>query len=274
MTTSPASHLRKPLRLWPGIVAGVALALAWFIVPEAFPDVGFGAIVASLAAVVAIVVWWLFFSRAPWVERVGAILLAVVAILVTKRIVHPSIAGGMMGLMVPVYGVPVICLALVAGAAIGSRLTDGRRRVTIAVAILLVCGVFVVLRTGGMTLMHSELHWRWSPTPEERLLAQTAGEKDPRGSASRNSRRAAGSTCGSHEGSGESAGADSGKRSADDRRVARFSRTRARQQHSRRANRNRLDEVSTRRAVAAAGRTGLVVLRCPRQSHLHAGAAW
>jgi outer membrane protein assembly factor BamB len=179
MTTRPASDLRKPLRLWPGLVAGVALALAWFVVLDAFPDVGFGAIVASFAAVVAIVVWWLFFSRAPWLERLGATLLAVVAFFVTRRIVHPSIAGGIMGMMLPIYGVPIVCLALVAGAAIGSRLSDGLRRVTIAVAILLAWGVFAVVRTAGITVMHSELHWRWSPTPEERLLAQTAGEKDP-----------------------------------------------------------------------------------------------
>ena len=33
----------------------------------------------------AIVVWWLFFSRAPWSERVGALVLMVVALFATFR---------------------------------------------------------------------------------------------------------------------------------------------------------------------------------------------
>jgi outer membrane protein assembly factor BamB len=38
--------------------------------------------------------------------------------------------------------------------------------------ILLACGVFTLLRTGGMSGDgDSDFHWRWTPTPEERLLA-------------------------------------------------------------------------------------------------------
>ena len=92
--------LKKPLRLWPGVAAGVVLALGWFVVPALFPDAVLWAIAGAFAAVLAIVIWWLFFSRAPWLERVGAILFAVVALVLTKRGVHPSIAGGMMGLMI------------------------------------------------------------------------------------------------------------------------------------------------------------------------------
>jgi outer membrane protein assembly factor BamB len=46
-----------------------------------------------------------------------------------------------------------------------------------AVAILLACGLFTMLRTGGVSGDGDpDLHWRWTPTPEERLLAQTANE--------------------------------------------------------------------------------------------------
>jgi hypothetical protein len=137
------------------------------------------ALAGALAAAVAVVVWWLFFSRAPWSERVSAILLAIVALLATRRVVHPSISGGMMGMMLPVYAVPVLCLALVAGAVAGHRLSNGLRRATMAGAILLACGVFALIRTGGIIGFRSDLHWRWTPTPEDRLLAQTAHEKDP-----------------------------------------------------------------------------------------------
>ncbi len=176
---SNESSPRKPLRLWPGVIAGLLLALLWFVVPVVFPDVGLAALAGALAAVLAIVVWWLFFSRAPWPERVGAILLAIVALLATRRIVHESIAGGMMGMLLPVYAVPVLSLALVTGAVLGGRLSSGLRRVTMAGAILLAAGAFALIRTEGMMGFQSVFHWRWSPTPEERLLAQTADEPAP-----------------------------------------------------------------------------------------------
>lgn len=67
MRTSPS-----PLRLWPGVVAVVLQWLVRFVVPMFAPEaVPFGVIGGMIGGLV-IVVWWLFFSRAPWVERVGA----------------------------------------------------------------------------------------------------------------------------------------------------------------------------------------------------------
>ena len=63
------------------------------------------------------------------------------------------------------------------------------------------------------------------------------------------------------------------RRGEHGRRLARLSRTEARRRHSRRADRNRLVPVEAGRTVAQADRTGLVVLRGPRRSHLHPGAA-
>jgi outer membrane protein assembly factor BamB len=173
------STSRKPLRLWPGVVAAVLVLLLWFAVPVAFPDIALWSIFGALGCALAVVVWWLFFSRAPWSERLGAVVLAIVAVVATRRVVHPSIAGGMMGMMLPVYAVPFLALALAAGALVGSRLSTGRRRAAIAAAILLTCGAFTLIRTDGLTSVRSEIRWRWTPTPEERLLAQTASEKDP-----------------------------------------------------------------------------------------------
>src|SRR6185436_3299167 len=119
----------------------------------------------------AVLLWWLFLSRAPWSERVGVLVLIVVAVAATKRIVHESIAGGGMGMLIYFYAVPLVSLALVAGAALGRRLSSGPRRAAIAGAILIPCGALTLLRTGGITGDgDSDLHWRWSETPEERLL--------------------------------------------------------------------------------------------------------
>ena len=166
----------KPLRLWPGVAAAVLLCLVRFgvpiVVPEAF---GFG-ILGGLVGGLAIVVWWLFFSRAPWSERLGAVVLMIIALVATSRIVHVSIATGMMGMMFPIYAIPVLSLALVVGAVASRRLSDGPRRATMVATILLACGAWTLLRTNGISGAGSDFAWRWAKTSEERLLSQTVEE--------------------------------------------------------------------------------------------------
>ena len=92
---------KKPFRLWPGIVAAVLLCLAKFVVPVVAPDAVFIGMIGCIVGALAIIVWWLFFSRASWFERVGIIILMIVALVATSRIVHVSIRTGMMGMMLP-----------------------------------------------------------------------------------------------------------------------------------------------------------------------------
>jgi len=165
---------RQPLRLWPGVLAVVLQWLVRYAVPAVVPGSILVAMLGGLTGAVAIAVWWLFFSRAPWVERLGAPALMVVAAFATVPLLHESISGGMMGMLFTIYLVPVLCLALVAGAMVSRHRSDGFRRVSIAGAVLLGCGTFTLLQTGGMTgEAKSDFHWRWTDTPEERLLART-----------------------------------------------------------------------------------------------------
>jgi len=167
-------HARqKSLRLWPGMLAVVLQWLAWLVLPKVFPEVALYAMLGGVfGGGLAIVLWWLFFSRAPWLERVGAILLMPVALFATLQIVHPSIANGAMGMLLPVYAIPVLSLALVGWAAASRRISSGPRRASMVATILLACGAFTLLRTGGMSGDgDSDFHWRWTPTPEDRLLA-------------------------------------------------------------------------------------------------------
>ena len=125
----------------------------------------------------AIFVWWVFFSRAPWVERLGIALLMIVALVVTSRIIHVSIATGSMGYLFPVLAIPILGLAFVVGLVATKRLSDRRRRAAMAVIIVLACGGWALLRTGGFDgNFNHDFAWRWSKTPEERLLAQQADE--------------------------------------------------------------------------------------------------
>ena len=54
----------------------------------------------------AVILWWLFFSRAAWSERLGALALMIVAMFVTKRLVDVSIATGAQGCLFYFLAIP------------------------------------------------------------------------------------------------------------------------------------------------------------------------
>jgi outer membrane protein assembly factor BamB len=176
MAQTAALTPRKPLRLWPGVVAAVLLCVVRFVVPFVAPGAAAYAMLGGLVGALAIVVWWVFFSRAPWSERLGAVALAIVALVATSRLVDVSIRTGMMGMMFVVYAVTVVTPAFVVGVAASRRLSDGPRRAAMAASILLACGVWTLLRTDGILGSGAQLAWRWTQTPEQRLLAQAADE--------------------------------------------------------------------------------------------------
>jgi outer membrane protein assembly factor BamB len=165
----------KPLRLWPGVVAVAVQWLLRFILPIFVPEALPIGVIGGLLCGLLVVVWWLFFSRARWSERLGALALMIVAMFATSRLLDVSIATGMMGMAFPIYAIPVLCLTFVVWAVASRRLSVGLRRVTMVATILLACGVWTLLRTGGVTGgFASDLSWRWAKTPEERLLVQAA----------------------------------------------------------------------------------------------------
>jgi outer membrane protein assembly factor BamB len=168
---------RKPLRLWPGVVLAILTGLARFVVPSVAPDFMVYGVLGGFAGGILVALWWLFFSRAAWSERLGAIALMIIGMFAVKRIVHESIAGGAMGYLLYPLAIPVLGLAFVAWAVATRRLADGTRRATMVAAILAACGSMALIRTGGFTAsFHNDLHWRWTKTPEELLLAQSGNE--------------------------------------------------------------------------------------------------
>src|SRR5713226_856192 len=126
----------------------------------------------------AIVLWWMFFSRAPWPERLGAVGLMVAAFFATSRIIDKSIATGAQGMLFPILAIPAVGLAFAVWAVATSRLPDGPRRATMVATILLASGGWALVRTGGFTAssFHNDLHWRWTKTAEERLVATSGNE--------------------------------------------------------------------------------------------------
>ena len=168
---------QRLLRLWPGVAAAVLLVLIGYVVPIFAPrSAGLGMIGAVVCALI-VLLWWLFFSRARWYERLGGIALMIAAAFAEKYVVHPSIAGGAMGNLAYVLAIPTLSVALVAWAVASRRLAPGARAAAVVVAVLFGCLPWILLRTGGITADgKSDFHWRWTKTPEDQLLAQSAGE--------------------------------------------------------------------------------------------------
>ncbi len=169
--TVTAAPPRQQMRLWPGVAI---VALTW-LTRVAVPLAGLNAatelmlrILGGFACALAVLIWWLGFSRASWSERGGAVAVIVAALAATLLLGDPS-----MVVWVLWYAAPVLSLALVAGAVASRWFSDRRRFVTIAAAIVLTCAATLLLRIPGVTGNGvAAFAWRWTETAEQRLLAR------------------------------------------------------------------------------------------------------
>jgi outer membrane protein assembly factor BamB len=167
--TLTAAPTRRPLRLWPGIAI---VALAW-LTRFGAPLLGIGAgselmvrVLGGFACALAVLIWWLGFSRASWSERAGTVAAILVAIAATLAFADASMVVGVLW-----YAAPVLSLALVAGAVAGRSFTDRRRIGVITVAIMVPCAAALLLRIPGVAGNGvASFEWRWTETPEQRLL--------------------------------------------------------------------------------------------------------
>jgi len=178
--TARIESSRTPLRLWPGVVL---VALQWlirYVLPVVVPETSMIAVIGGIAGGAAVLIWWLFFSRAAWAERLGAVALMALGLFAASGIVHESVSNGMMGMMLPIFTVPLLSLALVAWAVASARFGATARWAALVGAIVVATGAMTLVRTGGISGdAVSDLHWRWTQTPEQRLLARDREEPVP-----------------------------------------------------------------------------------------------
>lgn len=167
----------KNLRLWPGIAIVIIQWILWYILPAIDPETIIIGVFGGLAGGLAIFVWWGFFSRAPRIERWAAIVVMILTLIVTSRLTHKSILTGMQGMMFFVYAIPVLSFAFVIWALVTRELRNRLRRITMVSTILIACGMFLLLRSGGITgNAEADFMWRWTTTHEEELLARNDGK--------------------------------------------------------------------------------------------------
>ena len=170
-STKPS--VRKRLRLWPGILIAILILLLRYAIPAVFPEFLILGIFSGLGCGLLVLVWWAFLSRASMIERLGGTLLLIAAPIVASLFLHQSIAMGGQGMMFPIQCVPVISLVFIAWAIVTMKFCTGVRRWSMVASIILVSGVWILLRNDGITGDFSpDLVWRWSKTSEERLIAQ------------------------------------------------------------------------------------------------------
>lgn len=169
-TLSPY-HSPRSIRLWPAVVI---VAIQWFlrfILPIIYPEGLLFSVMGSLACGPLLLIWWLFFSRVRWSERIGGIALVVAIMWLASLFLHESVSTAAMGLMYAMFAVPTVSLAFVLWAGWVRRRSEGPRWASMAAAIAIGSGMWLLFRTGGFdSAGDHELAWRWSSTAEDRLL--------------------------------------------------------------------------------------------------------
>lgn len=181
-STQSADTPQNLLRVWPGIVLVVLQWISRFGVKAFIPGIeGFGlGMMGSFTFIILLILWWVFFSRAKWRERLGGLAFMALALGVTWLLRHESLWV----LWLIGYAIPFLSLAFVLWAVITRRLPNRIRHATMAATILIACGSWLLLRQDGINGDHqATFGWRWRASAEERLLAQTHEDEAPASSA-------------------------------------------------------------------------------------------
>jgi outer membrane protein assembly factor BamB len=175
-SSQPSSTGVRSLRIWPGVLLVVMMILARFV--PGFLEGGFSqywmvAMMGPMACCLLLIIWWLAASRATWKERVFGFLGLIAALGLTMALVEPMMRGpGTIYVTLPMG-----MTAFAMGEILFHKRTPLLRT---GVAVLLALGGFgfsALLRNDGMDGDYQlTLHWRWSPSTEERTLAMREAE--------------------------------------------------------------------------------------------------
>ncbi len=155
---------RRPLRLWAGVAIVVLQLIALYVpayLAPGTPAMFFGMMGSFTVGTLLLFIWWLFFSRARWIDRIGGLLLLVV---VHGAAFFLADESAKMVAMVP--GIPWLCAAFVASLLVGddglTGLEPSPETITLAVSGLVAwkwrrTGLTMVIGMATLWL----LQWIW-----------------------------------------------------------------------------------------------------------------
>lgn len=163
--------VRNRLVLLPGIIIVILQWILRYLLPAIAPKASAIGYIGGVACGLVLAIWWLFFSHAARIERWGALILIILVMTGTSFLLDKSIATANMGFMFLMFSIPGMSLALVIWAVVTRNLSTKLRRITMVVIIFVASGIWILLRTNGMTGDgRHNLGWRWAETKEELLL--------------------------------------------------------------------------------------------------------
>ncbi|HEY2826763.1 MAG TPA: PQQ-binding-like beta-propeller repeat protein [Pirellulales bacterium] len=176
-----AGETNRKLRLWPAvIIVGVFWAF-YFSIDHVEMSMFVRFILRwSVEGLVLLsfVVWWLAFSRARWFDRIVPVLVMFGGALAAGALADQKTFGSMGILGVLMAGLPFVLTVWLIWLAAGNRLlmlSPVVQRIGLCALVLITWGCFDLLRWDGIDGgQHSAFALRWSPTSEDRFLAEHA----------------------------------------------------------------------------------------------------
>ncbi len=168
---SKTSSKYANIRIWPAVLCLVVMIVAKMLPsmiengPSAiWMSAAFGPLLGSLL----VLGWWLLASRASWQERLCGLIGLPVTCGIAFVLLHPTLLGpGVLVLTIPL-GVGAFAL----GAIVLSRIHSPARTGIALLMAFIGFGSTDLLRAEGMWGDFTfDLHWRWAPDAEDRLLA-------------------------------------------------------------------------------------------------------
>ncbi|HEV3418513.1 MAG TPA: hypothetical protein VG056_16945, partial [Pirellulales bacterium] len=179
-STPPPAPAIKPMRVWPAVVLVVAF---WAVrsLPQ-FVDMTissqfFTSFIPALLLCLLFSIWWLTSRGIRLADRFIGFAVLVGGCWLAVRWSDPSI-----GLFtVLIYAVPIGFTLWTAWLVLGGKRSATVRKYGAMLAMLPIWILFGLLRMDGLDGdLHADMHWRWTPSAESRLIAErarTAAEK-------------------------------------------------------------------------------------------------
>ena len=114
--STQANPGRKPYRIRPAIIIVTLQWTLWLFIPLLFHGdiITTLSVFGGMAGGLAILAWWLFFSRIPLLFRWVGFLTMVLAILALTQLADRSITTAYQGMMIYAYAIPTLSLGVVA----------------------------------------------------------------------------------------------------------------------------------------------------------------